>query len=560
MNKKRIFSILVICILAFGILSGCAGNSGADTTEKPEVKEPEEKKITAPADKEVAMMYANTPYCDPAVGSDEASVSLFPNVYDTLVFPTTLGEVIPWVAKDWTVSDDGLVYTFDLRDDVTFHNGGKLTASDVKFSMDRLNTIGEGFAYLYKDKVDKVEAINDTQVKITLKEVYGPFISTLVRLYILNEDEVMANVKKDGTYGDKGDYGKSYLVDHDAGSGPYTITEYIANKHVVGKKYENYWGGFEEGNPEGFRLMASPETITVKTMMSRGEVEITDFYQPMEAYAEMDAMDGIDLTSYNSGSMMYITMNNKKEPTDDIHFRKAIAHLIDSATVCESIFKGSVPAKGMITSIVAGADKENKLLKYDLELAKKELAQSKYADKLDSIVYTIYWVAETPEREKLALYIQSQASKIGLKVKVEKVPWLKLVEDAANSKTTPNSATVLTSAGYAEAGSQLVASYLSKEEGSGTWESLDWYSNSEFDKIVNDAMTTIDFDERIEKYIKAQKMMLENYITAPVFEIAEVHAYQSGYLDWETANLAKAGKPVNPVLGYAYFLKEMKFK
>jgi len=556
MKRIRLLSLLTLCVMAISILSGCGGNN----TEKTAGAETKATKLSAPADKVVRVMFSNTPYCDPGVGSDEASDALFPNIYDTLVFPNTKGDVTPCVAKDWTVSDDGLGYTFNLRDDVTFHNGDKLTASDVKFSMERLITMGEGFAYLYQGKVDKVEAVSDTQVVFTLKEAYGPFVSTLVRLYILNENEVMANVKKDGTYGDKGDYGKSYLNEHDAGSGPYTITEYVASNHVSGEKYANYWGGFEEGNPEGFKFMVSPETITVKTMMSRGEAEITDFFQPMETYAELDAMDGIDIAKYNAGSMMYITMNNKKAPTDDVHFRKAIAHLIDSIAVVESIFKGSVPATGMITSLVAGADKDAKLLDYDLEAAKKELAQSKYADKLDSIEYTIYWIAETPEREKLALYIQTQASKIGLNIKAEKVPWLKLVEDAAKSETTPNSATVLTSPGYAEAGSQLVASYMTKKEGNGTWESLDWYSDPEFDALVSDAISTIDFNERMEKYKKAQEMMIDDYVTVPVFEIAETHAYQSAYLEWETANLAKAGELVNPVLGYVYFLKEMKFK
>lgn len=558
MEWKRLLSLLTLFVMVIGILSGCGGNTAekAATSEKTTTA----TKLSAPADKVVRVMFSNTPYCDPGIGSDEASAALFPNVYDTLIFPNTKGEVLPWAAKDWTTSNDGLVYTFNLRDDITFHNGDKLTASDVKFSMERLITMGEGFAYLFKDKVDKVEATSDNQVVFTLKEAYGPFLSTLVRLYILNEDDVMANVKKDGTYGDKGDYGKAYLNEHDAGSGPYTITEYVASNHVSGKKYDNYWGGFEEGNPEGFKFMVSPETITVKTMMSRGEAEITDFFQPMETYTELDAKDGIDVTEYNAGSMMYISMNNKKAPTDDIHFRKAIAHLIDNAAVCESIFTGSIPATTMITSVAAGTNKDVKLLDYDLEAAKNELAQSKYANELDKVQYTINWVAETPEREKLALYIQSQASQIGLNAKVEKVPWLTLVQNAAKSETTQNSATILTSLGYAEASSQLVASYMTKKEGNGTWESLDWYSNPEFDALVNDAISTLDFDQRMEKYKKAQEMMVNDYVTVPVFEIAEKHAYQSGYLDWNTADLAKTGEQVNPVMGYVYFLKEMKFK
>ncbi|MCB6202079.1 ABC transporter substrate-binding protein [Extibacter muris] len=546
---KKGISFLLILAMCATMLSACSGGKEASGDS-------EKSKGGSNKDKIVRIMFSNTPYLDPAVGSDEASTAAFPNIYDSLVVPTHDGDTEPSLATEWTVSEDGLTWVFKLRDDVKFHNGEPLKASDVVFTMNRLLTIGEGFAYLFQGKVKEAAALDDYQVQFTLSEPFGPFLSTLVRLYIVSEKEVMENLSE-GNYGEFKDYGKAYLNEHDAGSGAYQVTEYVSGSHVAGTKFDGYFNKMEEGSPEKFKFMVSPESVTVKTMMSRQEVEITDMFQPMEAFAEMDKMDGISVMKFFGGSMMYLTMNNKKAPTDDIHFRKAMAYLADRANMVESIFPGSKVANGPVTEVLAGALDEKLTYDYSLEQAEEELKMSKYYDQLDELDYTIYWVAETPDREKLALLIQSDAAKIGLNVNVEKVPWLTFVESAASPEQSPNSGTILTTPSYSEAGSQLVASYLTKEIGS--WESLDWYSNDKVDTVIKDAISTIDRDERLGKYEEAQRLIMEDYATVPLFELVETHAYQSGYLYWEAADRAEKGESVVPVMGYQYSLKGMRF-
>jgi len=548
-NMKKGISFLLILAMCVTMLSACSGGKGAS-------KDSEKGGGGAGQDKIVRIMFSNTPYLDPAVGSDEASTAAFPNIYDSLVVPTHDGDTEPSLATEWTVSEDGLTWVFKLRDDVKFHNGEPLKASDVVFTMNRLLTIGEGFAYLFQGKVKETTALDDYQVQFTLSEPFGPFLSTLVRLYIVSEKDVMDNLS-DGNYGEFKDYGKAYLNEHDAGSGPYQVTEYVSGDHVSGTKFDGYFDKFDEGSPESFKFMVSPESVTVKTMMSRKEVEITDMFQPMEAFAELDKMDGVSVMKFFGGSMMYLTMNNKKAPTDDIHFRKAMAYLADRANMVESIFPGSKVANGPVTEVLAGSLDEKLTYDYSLEKAEEELKLSKYYDQLDELDYTIYWVAETPDREKLALLIQSDAAKIGLNVNVEKVPWLTFVESAATPEQSPNSGTILTTPSYSEAGSQLVASYLSKEIGS--WESLDWYGNDKVDTVIKDAISTIDREERLKKYEEAQRLIMEDYATVPLFELVETHAYQSGYLYWEAADRAEKGESVVPVMGYQYSLKGMKF-
>ena len=96
-------------------------------------------------------------YIDPGVGSDYSSSTALCNLYDPLLMPTAEGTMEPWIATDWNVSDDGFTYTFTIRQGVQFHDGSELHAEDVAFTMERLLTIGEGYAYLFRGKVASVE-------------------------------------------------------------------------------------------------------------------------------------------------------------------------------------------------------------------------------------------------------------------------------------------------------------------------------------------------------------------------------------------------------------------
>ncbi|MDH5690125.1 MAG: ABC transporter substrate-binding protein, partial [Candidatus Bathyarchaeota archaeon] len=126
---------------------------------------------------------------DPAVGSDYSSSTTFTALYDPLVYPTSAGTIIPWVAENWTISSDGLTWNFTIRKGITFHSGRELNASDVAFTMDRMITIGQGYGYLFIPFVNQTKVLSTYSVQFVLKKSSGPFISTLVRLYIVDKQE-----------------------------------------------------------------------------------------------------------------------------------------------------------------------------------------------------------------------------------------------------------------------------------------------------------------------------------------------------------------------------------
>ena len=134
---------------------------------------------------------------DPANATNSTVDQLLVGVYDTLV-QFTAGEttVTPRIAKSWTVSNDGMKYTFNLRNDVLFHDGSSLTAEDVKFTLDRLvaakgNTMND--LAFYKG----AEVVDDYTISLLLESPFGPFISGLSRIYLINKDLVQSNLGDD---------------------------------------------------------------------------------------------------------------------------------------------------------------------------------------------------------------------------------------------------------------------------------------------------------------------------------------------------------------------------
>jgi len=494
-------------------------------------------------------------YIDPAVGSDYASSIAICNMYDSLVFPNPDGSVKPWLAKSWEISGDGLTYTFELVPGVKFHNGDELTADDVVFSLQRIMTIGEGYGYLFTTSVKEAKALDTYHVQFTLKQSFGPFLGALVRLYILDKSQVMANIQA-GSYGEFKDYGKGWLVTNDAGSGPYKVKEMKTAEYLLMDKFDDYWAGWENKDaPQYVKEIGTTEAVTVRTLISRGELEITDQWQTSENLAALDELPNTEVAPFFEGSVLNVMLNTKKTPTDDIHFRKALAYCVDYQQIIDKIFPGSRSSTA-IPSSLPGYDPNLVPYTLDLTKAEAELRQSKYYGKLDKYPFELDWVSEVPDEEKIALMIQSNAAKIGIKVNVTKVPWLSLVDLLAKQETTPNGSVIFVSAHYAEAGSLLESRYSSSS--CGTWEQGEWLQNSEIDTLIKDTLATIDQQARFQKYYTVQEKIFDLCPTLWILEQAVKQAYRTDYVVFPAAEAIKEGEQVNPVMGYNFYYRDFQ--
>lgn len=551
---KKVLVLCLVVIMATTAFVGCGSESGSDANPTGAGSENENNDADNESNNNesksiIRYSMTTTPKIDPGVGSDMAAASVFVNVYDPLVMPTKDGGIEPWVATEWTVSDDGLVWEFKLRDDITFHSGNKLTAKDVAYTMNRMIYLGEGFGYLFSGSISEAVVVDDYTVKFICSKVNGTLMSALVRLYILDSELVKANYAS-GDYGDFGDYGKAFLLGNDAGSGPYKLKEFVANTYVNCEKYEDYWAGFEANNPEEFKLIGTNEAVTIKTMMLRQELEIADKYQSSENVAAMAEMEGVEVKSIFTGLNMYLLLNNQKAPTDDEHIRKALAYMLDYETICKNILPDSIKANSIIPSNLLGYKSMNDY-KFDIEKVKEEISLSKYADNIQDYPIEVCWIAETPNREKLALLIQAVASQVGVDVNVVKTPWASVVENATKVDTTPNATTTGWSANYSEAGAIFEASIRSKEVG--TWSNCCWIGDPVLDGMIDKSLETIDRESRIKQYGEIQDYLADKCVLIPIAETPERIAYQASYVDWN----ATQPDELIPVMGYTLYMRNI---
>jgi len=549
--KKRWLALFVWILM----LAACAKPPAEEEAAPPEeAAAPTEAAAPAPTEQAppaeaeeriLRISFAWPLYSDPAVGSDYASSTALANLYDSLIFPNAAAGVDPWLAESWEVSDDGLTYTFHLRSGVTFHDGSELLASDVVYSYERLQTVGEGYAYLISG-VQDVSAPDDSTVVFTLERPSGLFVPSLIRLYVLNEDLVRENTLAEGPYGAEGDYGKEWLLTHDAGSGPYTVAEFPLEEYLLMDKFDGWWnaGMFVENAPTQVKFIGTTEAATIRTLMETGELEISDQWQSVEALRALDGIEGVDITSFPTMSSFYYMINNKVPPTDDVYCRRAMAYAFDYQAAVGLEWPGTQVMDGAVPAVLGGHDPNVLTYTRDLAKAQEELAQCAYADNIADYPVTVAWVTEVPAEEKFALLFQANMADIGIPVEVQPTPWLSMVENTASQETSPHVATIYVSAALPEAGLMLKDRYHSST--APTWQQNEWLLDPVFDAAIDDALATVDQEERFAKYAVLEAQIMELSPSLFLYDQREQHAVVD-FVDWTPeAN--------SSVMGYQFFL------
>lgn len=551
MSKRMI--LMLVLLLSLSLVTAC----GAEKPQGSDIKEPD-----ISTERPVRMALAGAPNVDPATGSNWAATYIYCNIYDSLVMYDFDGKITPLLAESWEVSDDNLSYTFELKKDVKFHDGSQLTASDVVFSLNRIIAMKQGFSYMFTDTVKKAEAVDDCTVRFELIEPTGTFIDALCRLYILNEDLIMDNLDMNHDtykYGEFGDYGRSYLVTNDAGSGPYMFRELSPQNHLIADQFVDYHIPFSENAPTYVQFINNTEATTIRTMLANRELEISDNWQTAESIASMGKIDGITIAQYGNSATQQIAFNCSKPPTDDENFRKALACLIDYDAIVKSVFPGSVRAIGPAGANTPGAGTKHDAnpYDYDLEKAKEYLKLSKYANNADQYPVEFLSNSSVASQEKIALALQAAAKQVGITVKITSAPYSNLVERVSNQESTPNIITSSQCPYYYDAGCTFDSHYTSANVGTTT--NTFWILDKSFDQMISDALAIADVEERYEAYAEIEKYILDKCYGAYIADITEKVAYQSDYVYWPAAeHFAKTGELSHNCVGYHYWFHDFE--
>lgn len=448
---------------------------------------------------------------DPHVTNATATRNMLENTYDTLVMYNENLEIIPGLAESWEASEDGLVWTFSLRDGVTFHNGDALKASDVVFSLNRItdpdiaSPRAEDFAL-----IESVEAPDDATVVITLSEAFSPLLSKLAHSLnvIVSEAVAMAN--------------DNDLNDVVIGTSAFKFVEYIPQTRLVLERHDAYWETDVDGNQlpylDGITFTFYPEPTARTTAVQTGNVDWIE-YVPAPDVEILQADPNVEVIGGLATNFRSIYFNTREGPLSDKLVRQAISYAIDEQAVVDvALFgTGGVPADGTTipSSAFYGID-SSPYVGRDVEKAKELLAEAGYADgfEFDMYVTSTYDFLRTP-----AEIIQANLADIGITMNIVAEDWSVYLPKFTSGDFT---ATIIGSSGLADPDDYLYGDFHSESSGN-----YIGFSNPEIDDLLVEGRRASDPDERKAIYAQAQELILDEAPHVFLFHSAQYEAHRT---------------------------------
>ncbi len=382
---------------------------------------------------------------DPATASDWYDTETMYNLYSPLVYPAPEGGVRPHLATGWeAVGGDFTHWRFALRQGVLFHSGYEMIAEDVAFSMTRFITMGRGNSGPLGQVT--AEVVDRYTVDFFLDKPSAIFPDTLALFFPVEKALVLANVKTPGNYGESGDYGEDWLATHDAGTGPYMMTNHIPGQRLDATRFVDYFEGWSD---EGWgpnevpieRLVFIMETdyTTLMTLMKSGDLDLEiNGGWTLPQLKQIQADPNLGLATVWAQNVT-VWMNTQLPPTDDEHFRKAILYAYDYVSVVGPWEEFGNGETGIFLPNMPGyVPIEPQPREQNLERARQELALSKYADKLDDVKVVFHFCGGLDFEEDVGLQLQADMAKLGVTVEVAGPPWPEYSAECSAPETTPN--------------------------------------------------------------------------------------------------------------------------
>jgi peptide/nickel transport system substrate-binding protein len=380
-SRRFAVTVTATAIAAVVALAGCAGagSSGSSAADDTSLSV---GLIASPA----SLDYTTT------AGAAIPQALLY-NVYEGLVKIDNDGAIQPLLAESYTVSDDGLVYTFQLHSDVTFSNGAPFTAETVKFSLERVaaNWTANGPGYL--DPIASIAALSDTEVAITLK--------TPSNSWLFNMAGPVGTMFTPN--------GVDALATDPVGTGPYTVTEFSPGERLQLTARDDYWGDEPFMGDVALRYFADA-TAQSNALLS-GDI---DLVPTLSQYQLVDTFEGNDAFTVQEGTStgeVTLTMNNQSEAFADVRVRRAVMHAVDRQAVIDTVNSGYGTALGAMVPPTDPWYDESlvDLYPYDVDAAKELLAEAGVTDLTVALK-----VPNLPYAVAAAQVVKDQLSKVGI--------------------------------------------------------------------------------------------------------------------------------------------------
>ena len=439
---------------------------------------------------------------DPAAVTAVNDFRILMNVYDGLVrYKDGTLEVEPALAESWTISEDGTEYTFDLRGDVSFHDGTPFNAEAVEFNFDRMLDENHPFhdtgpfpLSFFFSAVEDVEAVDSDTVKFKLNAPYAPFLSNLAYPtgLIVSPEAVKASGKE---------FGRSPV-----GTGPFKFAEWESNAKVVVIRNDDYWDGAPALEAVVFRPITDANT-RVAEMLSGGIDVMVEI--PPDSVASFDG-NGFTLLEQAGPHLWFLILNAKEGPFADKRVRQAINYAIDKKTLVENILQGTAEVASGPTPPAFSWAYNEALQPYPYDPA-KAMALLKEAghEGAELVFYVTEGGSGMLDPVPMGTAIQADLAKIGLSVKIETYEWntfLGKVNPGLEGKADMAQMAWMTN-------DPDTLPYLALR--TGAWPDAGgfnsgYYSNPEVDKLLEAARSATDQTERATLYRQMQEIVYED--------------------------------------------------
>jgi peptide/nickel transport system substrate-binding protein len=529
--KRWSVLVLSLLIIASLCLTSCVPPQPA-ATQAPEPEEVKTEEATEEPKEEpkaekilVHARAADSATMDPAEMVAAPDWKPVGQIFDSLVRYNQNMEIVPHLATSWETSDDGLEWTFHLRDDVKFHDGTPLNADAVVFTFERayneehpaheIGTWDNWSWYLYM--VNKVEAVDEYTVKFTLDYAYAPFLDTLAN--------TATSIVSPTAYMEKGDKFRVEPV----GSGPFKFVEWMKDDRIVLEKNPDYFLGEPKIDKLIYRVM--PENTTRLSALKTGEAHVLSDVPP-EIAQLIEKEENLNVVSYPGLDISFMRWNMRpdlagyQEPLGDKRVREAIIRSIDRQAILDRFFLGyGEVAENPVPSVVWGRDESLQIPEYDPEKAKELLAEAGYPDGFETTLR--FWpiaFASLPQPSKMAEAIQSYLKEVGIEAEV-------VVEEAGahwdNFSTGQGNLYITGWVGdFADPHNFLSPMW---EDGMAGMDA--GWKNAEFMELLTAAQEETDKDTRAEMYKKAQQIYFDELPGLPLFTGMKIGAYHDSVVD-----------------------------
>jgi peptide/nickel transport system substrate-binding protein len=318
----------------------------------------------------VAAYFRDFRNLDPAhlPGSPDYQIAM--NVYSGLVrYKLGSTEVEPDLAERWEVSDDGLVYTFFLRDDVMWHHGyGQFTAADVKYSLDRVLDPDTGSRYrASSSNIESVEVIDDFTVRITLQNPQASFLTTVLAFrpgYFVNKQALE-------------DFGEDYQF-NPVGTGPFQFVSYTPRQELVLEANPDFYRGEPAAKKIIWKIV--PDENVIALALQRDEVNYT-IIRNVQILQNLKQQSGLAYTETPTTGYWQFAFNTTREPLNDVRVRQAIAHAVNKSVFAETLLEGQgFPVDSVIVPGMIGHSSDVPTYDHNPDRARELLAEAGLAD------------------------------------------------------------------------------------------------------------------------------------------------------------------------------------